>query len=71
LNRERCLLKNKNLVMATELFYKELKDDIARTELAICEKCKPNYGRTTSIKIHYCLKNIYDALSEMREILRK
>jgi len=39
LNRERCLLKNKNLVMATELFYKELKDDVARTELAICEKC--------------------------------
>jgi hypothetical protein len=57
--------------MATELFYKELKEDTARTELANCDKCKSNYDRTTSIKIHYCLKNIYDALSEMREILRK
>jgi len=71
LNRERCLLKNKNLVMATELFYKELKDDIARTELRNCEKCKSNYNRSTSIRIHYCLQNIYDQLSEMREILRK
>ena len=71
MNRETCLLKNQNLVMATELFYKELKDDIAGTELMICEKCKSNYNRTTSIKIHYCLKKVYDALSEMREILRK
>ncbi len=71
MNRERCLLKNQNLIMATELFYKELKDDITRTELRNCEKCKSNYERTTSIRIHYCLKTIYDALSELRGILRK
>ena len=71
MNRERCLLKNQNLVMATELFYKELKDDIARTELRNCEKCKSHYDRTTSIKIHYCLQDIYAALADMREILQK
>jgi len=70
-NREKCLLKNQNLVMAIELFYKELKDDVARTGLVTCEKCKFNYDRTTSTKAHYCLKKIYEALSEMRKILRK
>jgi hypothetical protein len=69
-NRETCLFKNQNLISATKLFFEELEKDFTKTELRNCEKCKLRYDRTTSIRLHYCLQDMYAALAEIREILR-
>ena len=69
MDREICLLKNKNLIIATLLFIKVIEEDFSRTKLKICDKCQSDYDQNTRKKLHSCLKTIRKDIEEMRDIL--
>jgi len=71
LEREPCLLKNQNLILATSLFVKEIEEDFSRFKLLICKTCKSKYGRKTRLQLHKQLLNVHKSLLKMRDLMAK
>jgi len=69
--REPCLFKNQNLILATSLFIKEIEEDFSRSKLRICKTCKSKYDRKTRLQLHNQLLNVHKSLLKMRDLMAK
>lgn len=67
LNRQSCLLDSRNLIIAINLFLKELDEDFFRYGLEPCQKCRRMLASDGCADVHARLREIFDAVLQIRD----